>query len=133
MAISNSTLLSGSTLSAAGGTTKTFTKVGETIPNGIKVTDLSVTDARVRPTITCINRPSSFNSLDNSYTKGKRTAKLVIPKLLASGKIVFPLAELRLEDHPEMTVAEIDALLTFTGQMCFDADFRNFVLYGTTD
>lgn len=132
MPISGATLLSGATLSATGGTSKTFSKVGETITNGVKVTDLSVTDSRVRPTITCINRPAVLSSL-GKYSKGKRTAKLVMPKILTDTSIQFPLIEIRIEDHPEMSDAEVTALLTYAGQLCFDADFQNFMKYGTIE
>lgn len=125
MPISGATLLNGATVSATGGTSKTFTDVGETIKNGKKVADLTVTDLRVRPTITVINKPPVLNNL-GIYSKGKRTQKLVMPKILASGAITFPLVEIRIEDHPEMTVAEVDALCCYAAQMLCDPDFQSF-------
>lgn len=133
MALSSASLLQGATLSATGGTSKTYSVMGESIPNGKKLVDLTITDARLRGTVTCINRPSAYNASTGISSKGKRSLKLVEPKLLASGKMAFPLGEIRIEDHPEMTVAEVDSILTKLGQMCFDTDFRNFVLYGTLD
>lgn len=132
MPIKGATLLSNGTLPAAtGGTSKTFTEVGETIKNGVKVTDLSVTDARLRPTITCINRPAKL--VNGKYiNRDKKTVKIVVPKLLADGTIDFPLREIRIEDHPEMTDAEKAILNSYTGQIFSDADLTNFVLYGTT-
>lgn len=124
-----SLLLSGVLPVATGGTAKTFTEVGETIKNGVKVTDLSVTDARLRPTITCINRPARL--VNGKYiNRDKKTIKLVMPQLLGDGTIDFPLGEIRLEDHPEMTDAQRDARNSYLGQIFSDADFRNFVLYG---
>lgn len=133
MPLANATILSGATLAATGGTAKTYSTAGEFIPNGRKMVDLSEKDARVRPSITCVNKPATLNSQTGQYSKGKRVFKLVKPKVLASGKIIFPLFEARIEDHPEMTQAEVDALLTEGAQMCFDADFLPFVRSGSTD
>lgn len=132
MPISGATLLSGATLSATGGTAKTFSTVGETIANGKKVTDLSVADARVRPTVTCINRPSSLSAL-GVYSKAKRTIKLVIPRVNTAGVVQFPLLEIRLEDYPEMSAAEVTALVNYGAQLLFDADFANFIANGALD
>lgn len=124
-------LLSGTLPVATGGTAKTFSEVGETIKNGVKVTDLSVTDARLRPTITCINRPAKL--VNGKYiNRDKKTVKIVVPKLLADGTIAFPLREVRIEDHPEMSDAEKAVLNSYMGQVFSDADLINFVLYGTT-
>lgn len=132
MPIKGATLLLNGTLPAAtGGTSKTFTEVGETIKNGVKVTDLSVADARLRPTITCINRPARL--VNGKYVnRDKKTIKIVMPKLLADGTIDFPLREIRIEDHPEMTDAEKAILNSYTGQLFSDSDLANFILYGVT-
>ena len=129
MPISNSTLLSGATVSAAGGSSKTFSVVGETIKNGIKVMDTSVTDARLRPTLTCINRPAQM-SAGVYISKDKKTMKLVSPKVIASGAIVYNVREVRIEDHPETTDAERDILDGYTAQLMFDSDFTAFRRYG---
>lgn len=132
MPIKGATLLLNGTLPAAtGGTSKTFTEVGETIKNGVKVTDLSVTDARLRPTVTCINRPAKL--VNGKYiNRDKKTVKIVVPKLLADGTIDFPHREIRIEDHPEMTDAEKAILNSYTGQIFSDSDLSSFILYGTT-
>lgn len=132
MPISGATLLLGGTVSATGGTSKTFTDVGETIKNGKKVTDLSVTDARVRPTITCVNRPAALNSVGKYISKDKRTAKLVFPKLLADGSLAFNVREIRVEDHPETTDAEKVNQDSYAAQVFCDADFTQFIRNGST-
>ena len=132
MPISGATLLLGGTITPSAGTAKTWTDVGETIKNGKKVTDLSVTDSRVRPTITCINRPAQLNNLGVYVSKDKRTVKLVWPKLLASGAIAFNVREVRIEDHPETTDAEKVNLDSYTAQFICDPDFVNFIRNGST-
>lgn len=132
MPITGATLSLGGTCSVTGGTSKTFTDVGETIKNGKKVSDLTVTDSRVRPSITCINRPATLNSLGKYISKDKRTVKLVWPKLLADGTIVFNVRELRIEDHPETTDVEKANADSYMAQVLFDPDFNGFVRNGST-
>lgn len=132
MPISGATLLLGGVVSATGGTSKTFTDVGETIKNGKKVTDLSVADARVRPTITCVNRPAALNSLGKYISKDKKTAKLVWPKLLADGSLGFNVREVRVEDHPETTDAEKANMDSYAAQLLCDVDFQAFIRNGST-
>lgn len=132
MPISGATLLLGGTITPSAGTAKTWTDVGETIKNGKKVSDLTVTDSRVRPTITCINRPAQLNNLGVYVSKDKRTVKLVWPKLLASGAIAFNVREVRIEDHPETTDAEKANLDSYTAQFMCDADFTSFIRNGST-
>lgn len=132
MPISNATLILGGVCAASGGTSKIFTDVGETIKNGKKVSDLTVTDSRVRPTLTCINRPATLNSLGKYVSKDKRTAKLVWPKLLADGSLVFNVRELRIEDHPETTDAEKANMDSYIAQISFDSDFSAFIRNGST-
>lgn len=131
MPISGATLLYGGTVSVAGGTSKTFSEVGESIKNGKKVTDLSVVDARIRPTITCVNRPASLNSLGMYISKDKRTAKLVQPKVTTSGALVFNVREIRAEDHPETTDAEKVVLDSYAAQLLSDSDFTQFFRNGS--
>lgn len=133
MPLAGATISSGATLSAAGGTTKTFTTAGETIPNGRKIVDLSVTDARIRPSITCVNKPAVLNAQTGTYSKGKRTLKLVKPLILANGEVKFPLVEIRVEDHPEMSQAAVDAMVYEAAQTMFGASFRAFYQSGSTD
>lgn len=132
MPIKGASLLLDGTVAFSAGTAKSFTEVGETIKNGVKVTDLSVTDGRIRPSITCINRPAVLNNLGVYTSKDKKTVKIVWPKLRADGTISFPLREIRIEDDPEMTDAEKRYLNSYACQIMADADFQQFVLNGAT-
>lgn len=132
MPIKGASLLLGGTITPSGGTAKTFTEVGETIKNGVKVTDLSVTDSRLRPTITCINRPATLNNLGVYISKDKRTVKLVWPKQLTDGSIKFNVRDIRIEDHPETTDTEKANMNSYAAQFLCDADFQQFVLNGAT-
>lgn len=133
MPISGATLVSGGTYAApTGGTVKTFSEVGETIRNGKKVSDLSVADSRIRPTITCINRPATLNSLGKYISKDKRTVKIVQPKILTDGSLAFNVREVMMSDHPETTLAEKAILDGFVSQITGgDADFQAFIHDGS--
>lgn len=132
MPIKGAILAQNGTLAVTGGTPKTFTEVGETIRNGVKVSDLSVADARIRPTITCVNRPAQLSSAGVYVSKDKRTAKLVQPRLAADGTLTFPLGEIRTEFTPDMTDADKITVLCYLGQLMFDPDFQQFFLNGAT-
>lgn len=134
MPISGATLVSGGAYAApTGGSSKTFTLVGETIRNGIKVADLSITDSRIRPSITCINRPARLDTKGIYISKDKRTIKIVQPKILASGALTFNVREIRIEDHPETTDAEKAIMNGYVSQIIGgDVDFTSFVLNGAT-
>jgi hypothetical protein len=60
------------------------------------------------------------------YSKGRRSIVVTIPKVLASGKQVFPLIRIELEDHPESSAAEVAALLSIGANVLIDADFSSF-------
>lgn len=126
MPLKGATLISGATLSATGGTVKTFTEMGETLRNGIKITDLSVADARLRPVVSAVNRPAKLGPAGVYISRDKRVIKLLFPKILASGAINFSIREIRLEDHPEVTDAEKAIIDGYTAQIMFDADFTAF-------
>lgn len=131
MGIQNASILTGATISATGGTSSTLVPTGLTIANGIQVQDQSGTDARLFPTCTYINRPAQYNRATKTWSKGKRTGKIVIPRLMTDGSIEYPLGEVRIEDFPEMTDAERLKILTWLAQMVgFDADFTAFFLKG---
>lgn len=131
MPIKGASLLLSGTCSVSGGTSKTFAEVGETIKNGVKVSDFSNADARLRPTITCINRPAQL-SKGVYISKDKRTMKFVFPKLRADGTMSFPLREVRIEDDAENTDAEKASMNSYVAQAMFDADFQSFILTGAT-
>lgn len=131
MPIKGATLAVGGTLAVSGGTAKTFTEMGETIKNGVKVTDLSQTDARLRMTITAINKPAMTDRNGKFISKDKRSVKIVQPKLLADGSIAYNFVESISSIHPETTDAERSSLLGVDAQTKFDGDFTNFQLYGS--
>lgn len=132
MALSSVGLLSGTTLSAAGGTAFTLTPDGQPVTSGIHVSDASVSDARIRPNATFKNKSAVLlDPTKNTWSKGKRSIVYTRPKVLAAGNIIFPLIRIEIEDHPEMSAAEISAIVKEGCQFLFDADTANFVATGS--
>lgn len=131
MAIINGTIADGATASFTGGTSKTLVSSGVSVPNGIQVMDASVTDFRIRPSVTFKNKVPKLGS-DGEWGKGARSANVVLPKILTSGKQGFPCVRINLEDFPEMTQAEIDKLRSYAAQIILDADFDAFWRTGAT-
>lgn len=132
MPINGGTIADGGTPAAAtGGTVKTYTAGGQSIMNGIQVIDPSVTDFRIRPNATFKTANAKLSPL-GKWSKGKRSVTYVIPKVLSDGTQAFPLVRISLEDHPEMTEAEILRLLSNAAQLLYDADFQAFWKTGST-
>lgn len=121
MPVNGASIPVGATFTPAGGTAKSYTSDGQSVVNGIHLIDASVTDFRTRPQMTL---KTKLPSLDNFgvYSKGRRSLVCTIPKVLASGKTVFPLIRIELEDHPETTAAELAALLSIGANVLLDTD-----------
>lgn len=133
MGVQNATLLVGATASATGGVSTAFVPNGATVSNGIQIVDSTSTNAVTRASITLKTIKSAvFDMLTGLFTgKTKRQIQLVRPKVLASGRVVFPLIRVELEVHPDCTDAEITALLHEGAQLCIDADFIPFWKLGS--
>lgn len=119
------TILAGATLSATGGTSKTYTPDGVTIVGGAHLSDASVTDFRVRPTISAKAKMPSL-APDGGWSKGKYSLTHSVPMTTASGKVVFNLVRVELEVHPELSAADALELRNKGAQLLFDSDLTNF-------
>lgn len=125
MPLNGASIPVGCTWTPAGGTAKTYTNDGLTVANGVHLIDASVADYRTRPQMTAKVKQPTLDSL-GVYSKGRRSVVVTIPKVLASGKQVFPLIRIELEDHPESSAAEIATLLSIGANVLIDTDFSNF-------
>jgi len=130
MGLQSATLLNGNTNAATGGSAITLGPDGQTVANGIHLIDASVTDYRVRPQVTAKVKMPTLDNL-GAYSKARKTLTITIPKILASTKTVFPLIRIELEDHPEMSQAEVDKLKNWACQTLMDTDFTSFWATGS--
>lgn len=128
MGVQNATLLVGATVSATGGTSTAFVPNGASVNNGVQVVDSTNTNAVTRASMTFKTiKQAVLDMVTGLFTgKTKRQAQLVRPKVLANGRVVFPLVRIELEVHPENTDAEITALMAEGAQMLTDSDFTSF-------
>lgn len=127
MSIVNSAISSGATVAATGGTSFTFTADGQTAAGAVHVANAAITDFRIRPNAWFRSKVATvLDKLKGTFSKGKRSVVYVKPKILASGEVVYPLIRIELEDHPEMSLAEITALVTEGAQLLCDSDYTSF-------
>jgi hypothetical protein len=131
MGLQNATIAVGATVTATGGTTLTWSTDAVPVNKGIHLIDASITDFKVRPSLTVTVKQPVISADRLNYSKDRKTATLVKPKLLASGKVEFPLARLELEIHPDMSVTEIDELRKQAAQILTDSDFDAFWRIGS--
>lgn len=133
MSLQNATLLVGATVAASGGTSTAFVPNGATVTNGVQIVDSTSTNAITRAMITCKTiKTAVLDMVTGLFTgKTKRQAQLVKPKVLSSGRVVFPLIRIEIEDHPEMTDAERSALRLEGAQLLVDSDFTEFWRIGS--
>jgi hypothetical protein len=124
-------ILAGGTVSATGGTAKTYASDGQAVPNGVHVIDSSVTDFRVRPNATLKNRNPVYK--DGKFGKDKKTATLVRPELLASGEVTYNLIRIEREVHPETSAANALELNIQGSQLLFDSELAAFWATGSTE
>lgn len=131
MPLNGAVINTGATVSATGGTGKTFTSDGQTIVNGVHLIDASVTDFRVQPSIVCkVKRP--VLSSTGVYSKAKLSVTYKVPILLASGATSFEIMRIERESHPEASAASRLDLNVMGAQTMVDSDFASFWASGST-
>lgn len=131
MPLNGAIINSGATVSATGGTAKTFTSDGMSIQNGIHLIDASVTDFRVQPSLTIKVKRPTLSPL-GVYSKGKISVTYKVPVILASGATSFELIRIERESHPEATAASRLDLNVMGAQTLTDADFSALWASGST-
>lgn len=113
-----------------GGTDLLYTEGGSTVANGIFVTAAATADFRLRESIEFKNRNPVLGP-DKVWSKFKRSGKLLLPKLLASGSTAFNLGRWDIEAHPECTATEVLNIRLQTAQAIASAALNDFYNSGT--
>lgn len=116
--------------STTGGTAMTLSSDGQEVKNGVHVADMGEDNFLVRTNITFRTR-NPMRQSDGSYSKAKRYATIVVPKLLASGDYAFNLSRVETEIHPESTAAEALNIFLLTHQIMVDSDTLSFFSNGS--
>lgn len=126
MPINSCTIVEGATCSVTGGTAKTFKANGSVVKGGVQVVDTSVTDARVRPSLTFTARPAVQSADGKTWSFERRETVYIRPKLLANGTVAFNSVRVIVNFHPESSAAEVAELFNSSAQINFDTDFADF-------
>lgn len=131
MALANATLITGTTLSATGGTTVNFAPSGKTVENGVEIIDTGATDFRTRTSIQCRSKMPTYNPALKAYAKGRNFVTFVMPILLADGTPAFPTIRVEVDYHPEQTAAHRLDMRKMAAQILFNASFTQFFETGS--
>jgi len=130
MSLNGAIIKDAGTVSVTGGTDQTLTLSGQKVNNGIALTDNSVEDFRVRPTLIVKSRQPVLMD-DGTYKKDSKSLSYVEPIITADGQTHFNLITITREIHPE-TAAQVALDINIrAAQMCFDTDFAAFWAYGS--
>lgn len=133
MAANNPTIKKNATsLTVVGGTDAIYTKTSKVIPGGVEVSELAVTDFRVRPTIEAKSRTPVLGP-DGVFTKRKTDMKLVFPALQADGSIVFDVWRLTAETSVTTSAADVTDRRMRAAQGICAATFDNLWNNGVTE
>lgn len=131
MAANSVTLKNNATsMTVVGGTDLVYTEVGQTVANGIVIAAAATADFRIRESIEFKNRNPVLQA-DKTWTKFKRSGKLLVPKILASGVTCFNLGRWDIEAHPESTAAEVLNLRLQSAQAMVQAALNDFYNSGS--
>lgn len=127
MSLTNATVITGGTLSAAGGSSVAYSVYG--LSAGKMTIGVSAdTDIRLRRTIGLSVVPSRpLASAPNGYTQSRAKAVIKHPILLANGKYTTCSVGIDISFDPEMSSTEKTKMLDTAAQLFFDADFSDFV------
>lgn len=125
MGLKTMSLLSGATLSVAGGTAVAFSDDGVSVQNGVHLVVPGDSSYTTRRTATAKYRPPAVDST-GVYSKDKKTISIVKPMVLASGKVVHNVIRIEREVHPELSAADAADLNKIAAQLLFDTDLDAF-------
>lgn len=103
-------------MSVTGGIDQTYAETAKAVPNGIEVAVAAIADFRIRPFMEFKNRQPALQA-DGSYTKAKREAKLVFPRIDANGKPYFDVVRISLEASPVTSAADVLDMRLRSGQV----------------
>ena len=125
MAITNLTLLTGPTISITGGTAQTFAPDGTVVNRGISVSDVAEDNVTARASCVVKNVKGVLQP-DGSWSKDRRSAKIVMPGILADGTVDFAFLEITLVKSPLRGASTVTALKEKGIQLIHDADLTSF-------
>lgn len=126
MSLNNASVLSGTTVSATGGTPLAFSSLGSNGSiNPLYATD--DTDVRTQRSIICGTKaPKISASAPNGYTQQRSSLTVKIPLVLDNGESTVNTIRIEMSSDVETTDAEKAELRNIAAQTLFDTDFTEF-------
>lgn len=124
MPINGAVIKEGATYAPTGGTDITFSLTGERVANGIVTANMAETDFFAREKLTATSKMPILLS-DGDYSKMRTQVRIVRPKVLASGKVVYNVVKIEMEIHPT-TPTEVANLKGLACGVLSDSDFTSF-------
>lgn len=125
MSLVNLTLLSGPSISVTGGTSVQFGPDGSIVNRGICVIDTTEADVRTQDKAIFKSVKGTLQQ-DGTWSKDRRSAKIVCPDLLSDGTQDFPAFEISYVGSPLNNAAKITALKAYAIQLINDPDCSPF-------
>lgn len=131
MGLKTTSILSGATVSATGGTALVFADDGMTIQNGVHLIVPADADYQTRRQATVKYRPPTLDTKTGAYGKDKKSISFAVPQVLADGKVVFNTIRIEREVHPSFSAASALDLNVLGAQLLTDADAVAFWATGS--
>lgn len=116
---------SATSIAVTGGTAQVFSPDGVEVANGQHVAAAAVTDFRVRPHATFINKVPQRRG-DGTYSYGTREIRFTEPYLHTDGKVYFVNYTVVCRYAPEVPAANQKNARFKTAQLLFDSDLESY-------
>lgn len=116
-----------------GGVATSFEDDGTPVATGIRVSDTSETDLRLKQHMTFKNVNAKLQS-DGSFSKARKYINVTIPFELADGSISYQALRIEAEFHPEFAAVagNLKNLRHRGGQACLDSETDTYWDHGST-
>lgn len=129
MSVQHATLKVGATISATGGTDRTYAVTGKAVTNGVHIVDINANNALLASHAYVVSKDGG-NRSDGGRLLSQRSCRFVKPKQDSLTKTVYPSIEVILKPHAESTVAEIEELKNLAVLALISSDFTNLFQIG---
>lgn len=118
------------TVTATGGTSKTYGLTSTVVPGGVNVADFSQADFRLRRHITFRNR-NPQKLADGTFSKAKRSFVFTTPIDAGSGKIEYLVDRWESEQPVAASAAQLLQHRKNVAQLLIDSDVESFHTTGS--
>jgi len=126
MSIRNLTLKLVPTVAFTEGTDVSLTETGQTIQNGLQLSNTDENEILSRYVVTLKSRLPVLDPKKGTFTKGKQSIVITIPTQLADGSVVFDTIRIERDNHPSSPFSHGHSLNGLAAQMLTSESFTKF-------